>query len=855
MVKPIRTVVVKPALPPALARLPELAANLRWAWDGETIELFRRLDRQLWETSGHNPVRMLGQISQEQLNAAASNVGFLTQLERRLRRLDDYMGDTSTTWYARSDAAGSRLLIAYFAAEFGLTDCLPIYSGGLGVLSGDHLKSASDLGLPLIGIGLAYQKGYFRQYLNADGWQAESYPINDFYTMPLQLERGPDGQPVIVETPLPGRAVKAQIWRVQVGRVPLYLLDTNIPLNSPEDQDITDQLYGGDNEMRIKQEMVLGIGGVRALRALGIQPTVYHLNEGHAAFSTLERIRLLIEENHVSFETARLAAFISSIFTTHTSVPAGIDKFGIDLVDRYLGPYYQWLGISREDFIALGRLDASNWQEPFNMAVFAIRTAANRNGVSILHGAVSRAMWQPIWPKVPEEEAPIGQITNGIHTASWLSRDMASLYDRYMGPGWRDDETDGEGWDQMNQVSPEELWQTHTRQRERLVAFARRRLREQLERRGAPAQEIAAAAEALEPHALTIGFARRFATYKRGNLLLRDPDRLARLLLNKDRPMQIIFAGKSHPADNPGKEMIRAVVHLAREERFRRRIVFLEDYDFNVARYLLAGADVWLNTPRRPREASGTSGMKAAANGVLNLSILDGWWDEAYTHEVGWAIGRGEVYHDDAYQDQVESDALYHLLEEEVLPEFYTRGSDGLPRAWIARMRHSIARLAPQFNTHRMVREYTERYYAPSFRRFCKSCQDSMSQANALAEWLRPVTRLWNQIWVREVKAGKDVDELSVGEQLDVTADVFLGEIRPEWVTVELYFGRLDGDRGIIQPQRLAMQYARPIGAGRHLFAGSMTVATSGRFGYTVRVLPNHPDLPEPMLPGLITWA
>jgi starch phosphorylase len=855
MVKPIHTIVVKPALPPALARLPELAANLRWAWDRETTELFRRLDRELWESSGHNPVRLLGQVSQEQLNAAANNAGFLAQMERLLGRLDDYMADKTSTWYARSDAAGSRLLIAYFAAEFGLTDCLPIYSGGLGVLSGDHLKSASDLGLPLVGVGLAYQKGYFRQYLNADGWQAESYPLNDFYTMPMQLERGPDGQPITVETPLPGRAVKAQIWRVQVGRIPLYLLDTNIPANSPEDQDITDQLYGGDNEMRIKQEMVLGIGGVRALRALGIQPTVYHINEGHAAFSTLERIRLLIEEQHVPFETARLAAFVSSIFTTHTSVPAGIDKFGIDLIDRYLGPYYQWLGISREDFIALGRMDAANWQEPFNMAVFAIRTAAGRNGVSLLHGDVSRAMWQPIWPKVPEDEVPIGHITNGIHTASWLSLDMANLYDRYMGPAWRDDQTAGEGWDQMAQVSPEELWQTHARQREFLVAFTRRRLRQQLQRRGAPAQEIAAADEALDPDALTIGFARRFATYKRAILLLRDPDRLARLLLNKERPVQIIFAGKSHPADNPGKEMIRAVVHLAREERFRRRIVFLEDYDINVARQLVAGADVWLNTPRRSREASGTSGMKAAANGVLNLSILDGWWDEAYSQDLGWAIGHGESYPDEAYQDQVESEALYHLLEEEVVPEFYARGSDGLPRAWINRMRNSIARLAPQFNTHRMVREYTERYYAPAFRRFCKHCESAMSEASAMAEWLRPVTRLWNQIWVREVKASKDVSELSVGEQLEVAADVFLGEIRPDWVAVDLYYGRLDPDRGITAPQRLTMRYQRDLGTGRHLFAGSLAIATSGRFGYTVRVLPSHPDLPEPMLPGLITWA
>ncbi|MEJ2738084.1 MAG: alpha-glucan family phosphorylase, partial [Anaerolineae bacterium] len=643
--KPIHTFLAVPSLPAPLEPLRELASNLRWAWNHETIELFRRLDSDLWETTGHNPLLMLGTIDQGTLEAAASDEGFLAQLARIDLELEVYK-DGASTWFQRAHGPVQAPLVAYFSAEFGVTECLSIFAGGLGVLAGDHLKSASDLGVPLIGVGLLYQQGYFRQYLNEAGWQQEAYEDNDFHNLPLTLQRRPDGTPVTVEIPHPGRKVIAQVWRAQVGRVPLYLLDTNIPGNRPQDRDITDQLYGGDREMRIKQEMVLGIGGYRALEALGLEPTVYHMNEGHSAFLALERIRRLMETRGLPLADAREAASAGLVFTTHTPVKAGHDYFSPDLMNRYFADYARALGLSRQDFLALGRRNPANDGEEFCMTILALRLAAYSNGVSRLHGQVSRRMWQGLWPGVPEDEIPIGHVTNGVHFQSWISREMKELYDRYLGPRWREELADQTVWQQADHIAAEELWRTHERRRERLVAFCRRRLRDQLRRRGAPQAAIEAADEVLDPEALTIGFARRFATYKRATLLLSDRERLARILNDPDRPVQIIFAGKAHPRDDAGKELIRQIVELARQEAFRRRLVFLEDYDMAVARYLVQGVDVWLNTPLRLQEASGTSGMKATANGVLNLSVLDGWWDEAYRPEVGWAIGRKETYPD-----------------------------------------------------------------------------------------------------------------------------------------------------------------------------------------------------------------
>ena len=704
--RPLRTFTIEPHLPDELAPLLEVAYNLRWAWDADAQNLFRRLDPDRWEETHHNPVAMLGRIEQERLTEMAGDQGFLSHLGRVHAGLKQYIEQPG--WWTRTYGEVTQPIVAYFCAEFGITECLPIYSGGLGVLAGDHLKSASDLDVPLVAVSLLYQQGYFRQRLNADGWQLELYPRNDFPNMPVEVVRDDGGSPLTIEIDVPGRRMKAQVWLVRVGRIRLYMLDTNVPENAPEDRHITAQLYGGDQEMRIRQELVLGIGGVRMLQALGLAPKAYHMNEGHSAFLGLERIRLLIAEQGVTFAQAAEAVAASNVFTTHTPVPAGKDAFEVWLIDKYFSDYWPQLELSREQFLALGRQEPDNAEEPMSLTVLALRLSGFRNGVSELHGQVSRKLWDGVWAGMPTPEVPIRAITNGIHTPSWISHDMAALYDRYLGPGWHEKPAKADVWQAANHIPDTELWRTHERRRERLVVFARQRLAEQLAKRGASSSEMASAEEILDPEALTIGFARRFATYKRANLLLADTDRLAKLLCDPDRPVQVIFAGKAHPRDNPGKDLIRQIIHIARQEPFHRSVVFLEDYDVNVARYLVQGVDIWLNTPLRPMEASGTSGMKVAANGGLNVSILDGWWAEGYDPSVGWAIGSGETYDDLEYQNSVESQALYDLLEKEVVPTFYDRGPDKLPRRWVAKMKATMCKLAPRFNTNRMVREYAE---------------------------------------------------------------------------------------------------------------------------------------------------
>ena len=853
--RPSHTFRVIPALPPRLEPLRDLAHNLWWSWNHEAIDLFRRLDRDLWESSGHNPVLMLGTIRQERLEQAAEDDGFVAYLDRVYDDFQQYMQDRNT-WYAKEH--GNDLRIAYFSAEFGLTESLSIYAGGLGILAGDHLKSASDLGLPLVGVGLLYQQGYFRQYLNPDGWQQESYPENDFYNLPLILERKPSGAPLRVEIEFPGRTVLAQVWRAQVGRVPLYLLDTNLEDNQPADRDITDQLYGGDSEMRIKQEIVLGIGGIRALEALGLRPTVCHMNEGHSAFLALERIRLLMQEEGLTFAQAREAATAGQVFTTHTPVPAGIDWFSPDLVDRYFSHYYPQLGLSRHEFLGLGRTNPDDPNGYFCMAILAMRLAYKTNGVSRLHARVSREMWQEVWPQVPVNEIPILGITNGVHPRSWISQDMADLFDRYLGPRWVERPADQSIWQRVMRIPDEELWRTHERRRERLVHFARRRLRRQLEQRGSNPAQIRQAEEVLDPEALTIGFARRFATYKRSTLLFRDVERLARILSDKEHPVQIVFAGKAHPRDNPGKEMIRQIIHHARDPRMRHRIVFIEDYDMAVARYLVQGVDVWLNTPRRPHEASGTSGMKATANGALNLSILDGWWDEGYSPEVGWAIGHGEEYeeHEADYQDQVESNALYDLLEKEVVPLFYERGRDGLPRGWIAKMKAAMGRHTGVFNTNRMVRDYAECCYLPAGQRSLHLSRNDWERAKALAAWKEQVRRQWSQIRIERIWSEDGGERaLKVGDHLRVMAQIYLGDLKPTDVAVELYYGPLNAEGQIAEGKALPTLIAQSKGGGTYIFAGALSCKRSGLHGYALRILPQHEDLGNPFEMGLILWG
>ncbi|HEX5243801.1 MAG TPA: alpha-glucan family phosphorylase, partial [Tepidisphaeraceae bacterium] len=616
----IRTFQVFPDLPSELEPLLDLARNLWWVWNPDAVELFRRLDRKLWEDVYHNPVKMLGSIAQSKLQQAAKDDAFRAHLNRVSAAFKEHLSQPG--WFNENHPDKSKMLVAYFSAEFGLHESLPIYSGGLGILAGDHLKSASELGLPLISVGLLYRNGYFQQYLSGDGWQQEAYPELDFYNLPIEPMRYTDGSPVHIRVDLPDNAVFCKVWRANVGRVPLYLLDTNLQENAPADRDITSKLYGSGTDLRIKQEIVLGIGGVRALAALNISPTVFHMNEGHSAFLALERIRTLLETTHLNFDEARQQVMATNVFTTHTPVPAGIDTFSPETMLRFFRSMIPQLRLDDEGFLALGREDVSNKKQGFSMALLAIRLADNVNGVSALHGDVSRKMWHNVWPQVPADEVPIKHITNGIHVRTWLAQEIAFTLDRYLSDEWISDPSDQSVWEGVNQIPDEELWRAHERSRARLVGWARQSLRDQLLRRGAPYDELNTAEQVLDPEALTIGFARRFATYKRGNLLLRDMDRLKRILEESKKPVQFLFAGKAHPADNEGKDLIKQIIHFARDPMIRRKIVFLENYDMNVARYLVQGVDVWLNTPRRPYEASGTSGMKAACNGVLNCSIL-----------------------------------------------------------------------------------------------------------------------------------------------------------------------------------------------------------------------------------------
>ncbi len=852
--RPLRTFTIEPSLPQELAPLIELAHNLWWCWNGEVLDLFRRLDPKGWEECYHNPVAMLGRIDQRRLMELASDDGFLANLQRVYADLQSYVNKTG--WYRKSFGGDRTPVIAYFCAEYGLTECLPIYSGGLGVLAGDHLKSASALDVPLVGIGLLYQQGYFRQRLNADGWQLELFPRNDFHNMPVTQMRNATGQPLSISVDMPGRQCRAAIWRTTVGRINLYMLDTNVPENSPEDRHITAQLYGGDQEMRIRQEILLGIGGVRMLKELGIAPKAFHMNEGHSAFLGLERTRMLMAEKGISFDEGREAVAATNVFTTHTPVPAGNDAFEPWLIDKYFSSYWPQLGISRDQFLALGRQEPNNKNEPLNLTVLALRFSSFRNGVSELHGAVSRKLWSGVWPNLPTTEVPVMHVTNGIHTRTWLSNDLATLYDRYLGPDWNEKPAEVSVWRSVDQIPDTELWRTHERRRERLVAFARKHIHDQLVKRGAGSSELAAAEEVLDPEALTIGFSRRFATYKRASLIMSDLERLAKLLNDQNRRVQIIFAGKAHPRDNPGKDLIRQIVHVARQEEFCRCIVFLEDYDLNVARYLVQGVDVWLNTPLRPMEASGTSGMKVAANGGLNLSILDGWWAEAYDPNVGWAIGSGETYDDLEYQNAVESQALYDLLEKEVVPLFYDRGGDHIPRGWIAKMKAAIGKLAPMYNTNRMVRQYVENFYNKAISRCDDLMGADMAHAKELAGWKRKIREHFGNVKIESVSdnIGSNGTGSRVGRDIRVEALVDLEQLEPQDVTVELYYGTLDDEGQIGNGQALPM--GKVEGDNHRVkYAVQMPCQTSGMSGYTVRVLPRHDSQGDPRDMAMIRWA
>ncbi|SPF34261.1 Glycogen phosphorylase [Candidatus Sulfopaludibacter sp. SbA4] len=771
---------------------------------------------------------MLGRLPQATLQRAGNDPRYLSLYRMACETFD------ARTRKAPLPADGK--LIAYFSAEYGLTECLPVYSGGLGILSGDHLKSSSDQDYPLIGLGLLYQQGYFRQVLNPDGWQQERYPTNDFYTLPLLPVKDAAGQDLKVTVKLPTGNVYIQVWHLSVGRITLYLLDTNIPENVlPQDRDITDSLYGGDIDTRIRQEIVLGIGGMRALQAMGLKPTVFHMNEGHSAFLSLEQIRVFMRDQHLTFDEALETARTSNVFTTHTPVPAGIDLFDTGLMYHYFSEYCGEVGIDFQQLMALGRQNVFNREERFSMAVLALNTSSFRNAVSRLHRQVSQEMFHDLWPQLPLWEVPITSVTNGVHLPSWLNGELGSLYDQYLQPDWRERFNEPGIWEQVKEIPDEELLEVHRRRKRRLVNFVRARQNASALRRQASAAEVRRSAEVLDPNAFTIGFARRFATYKRATLLFRDVERLKAILLNKDMPVQLVIAGKAHPKDQPGKSFIREVVQFSRDPDLWKHVVFLEDYDMKVGREMVQGVDLWLNNPRRGEEACGTSGMKAAMNGVLNLSILDGWFDEAYEKVGGWAIGEREPYSED--QDGLHASAIYYLLENEIVPMFYER-KEQTPREWMRRVKQSLTYISPTFDCRRMVREYMSELYDPAHSQHMRAQRDDYSLVRDKARWNLKVREAWDR--VRFVEAGSDLaGAVLSGKAVPVRAAIDLAGLTPDDVRVEVVIGRIDSN-GHLEDTEVSVLPAVEQRDSVAIFSKDIVPDRTGRLGYALRVSPNH---------------
>jgi starch phosphorylase len=811
----------------------ELAYNVLWSWEPTLGALFRRLDVSLWRECGYNPVLMLGRVAQNTLEKTSQDPRYIALYRRACDTFDACVRRSSPE-------SGDGKLIAYFSAEYGLTECLPVYSGGLGILSGDHLKSASDLGYPMVAVGLLYQQGYFRQVLNPDGWQQERYPVNDFYTLPVQPVRDAEGKDLTVSVHLPTGDVVIRVWRLDVGRIRLYLLDTNIPQNVlPQDRDITDSLYGGDNDTRIRQEIVLGIGGMRVLRALGHRPTVYHMNEGHSAFMALEQIRLRMQEHSLKFEEALEAGRAGNVFTTHTPVPAGIDQFDPGLMYHYFGGYCQEIGVDFQQVMGLGRRNAGDRGESFSMAVLALNTSGYRNAVSRLHRAVSQEMFHDLWPQLPVWEVPVTYITNGVHLPTWVNGELATLYDQYLQPDWRERSYDPAIWEQVKDIPDEELMEVHRHRKRRLVKFVRAQQQFSAVRRQASAAEVRHAGEVLSPNAFTIGFARRFATYKRATLLFRDVERLKKILLNKEMPVQIIVAGKAHPKDQPGKSFIRQIVQLSRDPELWKHLVFLEDYDMKVAREMVQGVDLWLNNPRRGEEACGTSGMKAALNGVLNFSILDGWFDEAYENSGGWAIGEREPYSED--QDEYHASEIYHLLENEIVPMFY-EGGEQASHEWMRRVKRSLEYISPEYDCRRMVSEYMSELYSPAHEATVRLRLDGYAVVREKARWNARVGEAWDR--VRFVDSGpvKPGTVIS-GKQIAMRVAVDLAGLAPADVRVEVVMGRIDVVGNLEDTEIIVLPAVEQQGSVA-VFAREIVPERTGRLGYALRISPNHFDDP-----------
>ncbi len=840
---------VRPAFPEPLLFLDEISRNLWWSWNYDAVELFRRIDPALWKETERNPLKFLTSIPQRRYRELAGNESFIGHLQGVKEHFEHDLERPGP------DVSGNAGGIAYFSMEFGVHESLPLFAGGLGILAGDHLKSASCIGLDLVGMGILYREGYFHQYLNGDGWQQEGYPENDIFHLPTRRARGADGKELFIEIDGPGGTIKARVWKVMVGRIPLFLLDSDIPGNPGAVRDVTARLYAGDPDSRLAQEALLGIGGMKALAAMGIAPEVCHMNEGHSAFASLERLARTMERLRVDLRTAMEIVRRTTVFTTHTPVAAGHDEFPAEKVAPYVRSLAKRLGVTADEVVALGQSPDGDKRSSLSMFVLALRMARYCNGVSALHGKVARRMWSYVWPERPEDEIPITHVTNGVHISSYISREKFRLLERYMGPEWDRHPLSVEGMERIRDIFDEELWNAHEISRSRLIRACRKRLMEQYRRRGAARSIMDQVKSVLDQNVLTICFARRFTAYKRATLLLGDPERLEKMIVSDTHPVQFVFAGKAHPKDEVGKELIRKIVAFAKRESVRHRFLFIEDYDIDIARYMTQGGDLWLNTPRRPFEACGTSGMKAAVNGLLNVSTLDGWWCEGYSEETGWRIGAGEEYTEEDYeeQDALESKALYNVLENDVIPLFYKSGyRNPPPRRWLAMMKASMKMAIKDFSSHRMVMEYNHTFYTPVRERMRSLVARDAMEAREIARQHRRLEERWPRIRLAPPRLNTK-GRHRVGDDLKMTCKVFLGELRPDEVDVELYHGRLSSRDVISGSATEPMRLQEELDDGGCLYECVVTCADSGRRGYTARATP-HGDVFK-NAPGFLTWA
>jgi len=846
-------ITVNPQLPKRIGKLAEISNNLWWSWNTEFLRLFKIIDRDLWETCEKNPVKFLKRVSQDRLEAVATNTEFLKEYDRLAKEFDDYI-TSKNTWFSNKYPENKKDLIAYFSAEYGLDQTIPIYSGGLGILSGDHLKSASDLGIPLVAVGLLYKNGYFHQKINGYGDQETEYNNIELSDLPINLVKDENGEDLKINVKFEKRKVYLKVWQINVGRIKLYLLDSDIDENSPEDREVTLKLYGGDQEMRIKQEIVLGMGGTNLLtRALGLNPTVYHMNEGHSAFLILELIKNIIKEKKVSFEVAKDIASSKTVFTTHTPVPAGNDIFPIGLVEKYFKEFWPRLNLDREEFLKLGMKPCTELETGFNMGILALKVAGKKNGVSKLHGAVSRELFGDVWPEIAANESPITYVTNGIHTCSWLAPSLKELYNKYLIPYWQDNIYKDEVWENINNIPNQELWGIHQQRKQKLLDIVKESTTNRLRRSGYSYEEINDITSKLNPNALTIGFARRFATYKRATLIFRDLERITQILNNADRPVQLIFAGKAHPADKEGQDLIKRIHEISMMPQFKGKIFLLENYNIAMSRYLVSGVDIWLNNPRRPMEASGTSGQKASVNGVINFSVLDGWWAEGYNQENGWTIGTNAEFTSYEEQDDADSQSMYRTLEEKIIPTYYSKDENGISDKWMKIMKNSIISTGGKYSTSRMLVDYTNNLYMP----LCNLTKKYYENIDNVAEfnlWKKNLYINWKDIKITQKNNLNNIT-MDAGNNIEVKCEVQLPNIDVNNITAQCYYGKIL-DNGIVENVSIIpMKLSNSDDENRvYEYTTRIELKTGGNYGYTFRVMPKHEMLLDSENLNLVKW-